>query len=169
MRYQRISRVLALDLHPRRFGYVVVERPDSLLDWGVRSHRGGRLNAVLIRRTLRPLIKQWKPLVLIIHNPKTMSRPNRRRSGLLKLIQAEAKHHALHVCTVKETPDQSRGRTKHENAWLVAERFPVLRWKFPLKRRAWDSERYRMSMFSAASAIAAYAAKAQKQSNIPVR
>jgi len=167
MRYQRLSRVLALDLHPRRFGYVVVESPDSLLDWGVRSHRGGRLNDVLIQRTLRPLIKQWKPLVLIIHNPKTMSRPNRKRSGLLKLIQAEAKHNSLHVCIVKETPDQSRSRTKHENARLAAERFPVLQWKFPLKRRAWDSEHYRMSMISAASAVAAYSARAQKRRNIP--
>jgi len=37
MRSKSLTRVLALDLHPRRFGYVVLEGPERLLDWGVRS------------------------------------------------------------------------------------------------------------------------------------
>ena len=41
------KRVLALDVHPSRFGYVVFEGPDELLDWGVRSFRDG-VNAVRI-------------------------------------------------------------------------------------------------------------------------
>jgi hypothetical protein len=39
------KRVLALDVHPRSFGYVVFEGPNRLLDWGVRSFRFG-VNAV---------------------------------------------------------------------------------------------------------------------------
>jgi len=39
MRRKGPIRILALDLHPRSFGYVVVENSSRLLDWGVCSYR----------------------------------------------------------------------------------------------------------------------------------
>jgi hypothetical protein len=41
------KRVLALDVHPRSFGFVEFEGPNRMLDWGVRSFRPG-VNAVKI-------------------------------------------------------------------------------------------------------------------------
>ena len=41
--------------------------------------------------------------------------------------------------------------TDYENARRVAELFPVLKWKLPPKRRAWEREHYRTSMFTAAA------------------
>jgi hypothetical protein len=51
---------LALDLHPRCFGYVVVENSSRLLDWGVCSYRRKHGAAdVLVRRRLRQLLALW--------------------------------------------------------------------------------------------------------------
>ncbi|PYX02386.1 MAG: hypothetical protein DMG85_21530 [Acidobacteria bacterium] len=36
MKHKSFARVLGIDLHPRHFGYVILESPDRLLDWGVR-------------------------------------------------------------------------------------------------------------------------------------
>src|SRR2546422_30287 len=54
MKCKSLFRVLALDLHPRRFGYVVLEGPDGLLDWGARSYRRkDKLNGILIHQRMR--------------------------------------------------------------------------------------------------------------------
>ena len=40
MKHESLTRILALDLHPRSLGYVMIESPTKLLDWGVcRSYR----------------------------------------------------------------------------------------------------------------------------------
>jgi hypothetical protein len=52
---------------------------------------------------------------------------------------------------VRKSTDQRKILTKYENARRVAERFPVLTRELPPKRRAWESEHYRMSIFAAAA------------------
>ena len=58
MKQKSRERILALDLHPRRFGYVVLESPGKLLDWGVRrSYRKTNQHPeVLVEGRLRPLL-----------------------------------------------------------------------------------------------------------------
>jgi hypothetical protein len=155
MRYKSLTRVLAIDLHPRRFGYVVIEGPDRLLDWGVRScRRKGNSADVLFRGRLKPLLELWKPSILIVRNGLSMThRPHQRRDRLLRRIAAEAKNHEVAVRILKKRPSSEQGKrlTKNENARWVAEQFSVLRWKMPPKRKAWESEDYRLSMFTAAT------------------
>ena len=148
------TRILALDVHLRSFGYVVVETPNKLLDWGVRSHRHkGNSTDVLIRRRLKPLLELWRPTVVVLCNGLSGQRTHQRRDRLLKRIATEAKNHQVVVRILKKRPgtDAGKGLTKYENARRVAEHFSVLRWKIPPKRRAWESEDYRMSMFTAAT------------------
>src|SRR5207237_132379 len=85
-RHKDLARVLALDLHPRSFGYVVVEGPTRLLDWGVCSHRQkGVVSDALVRKTLRLLIDLWRPAALVLKNPpRVMQKPNHRRKGILE-------------------------------------------------------------------------------------
>src|SRR6267154_6537873 len=80
MKHSRLARVLALDLHPRHFGYVVLESPDRLLDWGVRScrHKGNSAD-ILIQRRLRPLLELWEPSILVLRNELTMTQRSRQR------------------------------------------------------------------------------------------
>jgi hypothetical protein len=150
MRYKSLTRVLALDLHPRRFGYVVLEGPDRLLDWGVRSHRRkGNSADVLIRRRLRPLLELWSPTLLVIHAARQIP-PRKKlvRERLLKGVVAEAKKQRARVQMLKKRPaDLAEKLTKYERAQAVVKRFPVLTQKLPPKRKPWESEHYSMSIF----------------------
>jgi len=149
------TRILALDVHTRSFGYVVVECPDNLLDWGVRSHRHkGNSADMLTRKRLKPLLELWRPSILVLcSGPSVTQRPHQRRERFLKRIATEAKDHHVVVRIFGKRPGAGRGKrlTKYENARQVAEHFSVLRWKMPPKRKPWESEDYRMSMFAAAT------------------
>ena len=148
MRYKGLARILALDLHPRHFGYVVVEGPDKLLDWGVCSRRKGNPADVLIRKRLRPLLELWRPSLLLIGGPQqTRPRRNILQDRFLKRVAAEAKNHRV---PVRLTRKRTGSLGKYENARLVAEHFPVLALSLPPKRKPWESEHYSMSMFDAA-------------------
>src|SRR5207253_5981031 len=98
-RYKALARVLALDLHPRCFGYVVVEGQSKLLDWGVCSSRQkGVVSEVLVRKRLRLLIDLWRPVALVLHNPlKKSRRPNPKKDSLLERIVTEAKNRRIIV------------------------------------------------------------------------
>src|SRR2546427_9835262 len=83
-----LSRILALDLHPGRFGYVVLEDATELLDWGVRrNYRGTKpWRTVLIQKRLTFLLDQWSSLVLM--NEVTRFSPQIRR--IVTVIRKEA-------------------------------------------------------------------------------
>src|SRR5437868_1445059 len=128
MEHKCLTRVLALDLHPRSFGYAVIEGSDRLLDWGVRGHRHDDDSTGVLIRRLRPLLELWRPSVLVLHNAASVARPNPKRDRLLKRIAAEARSHRVHLRMLKNTPAENRSKrvTKYESARLVAERFPTL-------------------------------------------
>src|SRR5437867_2609684 len=154
MKHKSPIRILALDLHPRSFGYVVVESPSRLLDWGVSSYRGKHGTAnVLVRKRLRQLLDLWRPAALVLHNPVKKSR--RPKDGLTEWIVTEAKSRRIIVRVPEKRSAEYQGKilTKYENARRVAEHFPVLTRELPPKRRAWESEHYRMSIFDAAALL----------------
>jgi len=127
MRSKALTRVLALDLHPRRFGYVVLEGPDRLLDWGVCSYRHkGNSSDVLIQRRLRPLLALWRPTLLIIGGTRQM--PPRQK--LPEKVSQRSCGGGQGSCTcpdIKKWPtDRAEKLTKHQRAQAVIERFPVL-------------------------------------------
>jgi hypothetical protein len=158
MRSKSLTRVLALDLHPRRFGYVVLESLDRLLDWGVCSYRRkGNAADVLIQRRLRPLLELWRPSVVVLREPLRIRTPNPQRNKLLKQIMKAAKDQRARVHILKKRPtDRAERLTKYKRAHAVAQRFPVLTRKLPPKRKPWESEDYRMSMFEALAIAAQY-------------
>src|SRR2546427_3557459 len=128
MRRKSPIRILALDLHPRSFGYVVVENSSRLLDWGVSSYRGKHAAAnVLVCKRMRQLLDLWRPAALVLHNPvKKSPRPNPKKDRLLEQIVTEAKSRRIIVRMLKKSPGEDRGErlTKYENAQRVGEQFP---------------------------------------------
>ena len=158
MKYRSLTRILALDVHPRGFGYVVVESPDRLLEWGVRSYRRkGNAADGLIRRRLKPLLELWRPSVIVLREPLRIRTLNPQRNRLLKLIMVAAKDLRARVQIVKKRPtDRTEKLTKYERAQGVVQCFPVLTQKLPPKRKPWESDDYRMSMFAAAALAMAY-------------
>ena len=173
-RYKALARVLALDLHPRCFGYVVVEGQSKLLDWGVCSSRQkGVVSDVLVRKRLRRLLELWRPAVLVFNTLSSVTpKSNHRSKRLLKQIETEARKHRIPVRILEDNPVGSQGErlTKYEIARRVAERFPVLTRELPPKRQIWQSEHYRMSIFTAAAlAMAQLHAKSASTPAMPKR
>ena len=170
MKHNSLTRILALDLHPRSFGYVVIESPTKLLDWGVCSSRQkGAVSDVLIRKRLRRLLELWRPAVLVFNTLSSVTpKSNHRSKRFLKQIETEARKHRIPVRILEDNPVGSQGEslTKYENARRVAEHFPVLTRELPPKRRAWESEHYRMSVFTA-QALSVYIYQALKSRSEP--
>ncbi len=150
------QRILAIDLHPQSFGFVVFEGSQLILDWGARSFRGG-VNKV--RTPLRPkvgvLLNTFAPDVLVLQRPRT-----EKLERIVRKIKHEAKTKkiAVRLLTPKAVAKAFLGRNdnKDQVASVIAERFPELLSVLPPRRRPWQSEDYRMSIFDAAAIGIAY-------------
>jgi hypothetical protein len=167
------KRVLALDLRPRSFGYVVFEGPDRLLDWGVRSFRRG-VNAVRIPRAkkLATLLEESMPSAVVLQKSWSHAKNNQKRSKALDAALRVAKKTGTAVrlvgshAVIKAFGSQGH-LTKYQVASAVAERFPELAVRLPPQRKPWQSEDYRMSIFDAAAlGVAFFAKKAEGESSI---
>jgi hypothetical protein len=153
MKHKSFARVLAVDLHPRHFGYVILEGPDRLLDWGVRRtyQKTKRHPQVLAREGLCPLLKTWMPDVVITRIRE------RRDKNVRELFRQTTKEVGITpFLLMLEFQDHYLGLGKYGRAVALAARFPEIGWKLPLKRKPWDSEHYSMSIFEALAIAAAY-------------
>lgn len=152
-RHLPYTRILALDLHPRRFGYVVMESPGKLLDWGVRrSYRKTKNHPkVLAGRRLRPLLKIWTPDLVLT---RVGERREKGVQAMLRRIKKEVGRTLF--LPIKGSRDTHPGRGKYQRAVEMAARFPEIGWKLPSKRKPWDSEHYSMSIFEALAIAASY-------------
>src|SRR5690242_17558854 len=89
----REKRVLALDVHPRSFGFVAFEGPNRMLDWGIKSFRSGA-NAVKIpaAKKLLALLDDFTPSAIAIRNPEM-----RRNKKMLSMVLRRAKSRRIPV------------------------------------------------------------------------
>jgi hypothetical protein len=147
------TRILALDLHPRRFGYVVMESPGKLLDWGVRrSYRKAKSHPeVLAGKRLRPLLNIWKPDLVL-------TRVGERRDKSVQALfrQIKRKVGRTLFLTIKGSRDTHPGQGKYQRAVDMAARFPEIGWKLPSRRKFWEGEHYSMSIFESLAIAASY-------------
>ena len=155
------ERIIALDVRPQSFGYVVQEGPEHLLDWGVRSFRNG-VNAVRVpaRKKLARLFDEAEPSAVLVREP-LKGRPSGKLAKMLDAIQHTAKSRRIPVrCVSRAAIRNAFGGqnriTKYQIASMLSVRFPALSWKLPPKRKCWESEDYRMSIFAAAALGVAY-------------
>jgi hypothetical protein len=143
------QRILAVDIRPRSFAFVVFEGPIEILDWGARSFRRG-VNTVRVplRPKMAALIDQYVPEAIVLKYPRT-----RRANRILQSIRlcAKGRNCAVRVVSQKAVPEIFPASNKHQIATAIAERFPDLLSILPPKRKAWQSEDYRMSVFDAAA------------------
>jgi len=149
------QRALVLDIHPKRVGIAVLEGPESLLDWEVKSFRGGR-NAVRVpfRTRVSQLISEWQPDAVVLKKP-----PTARVALKTRAIQELAKSSHIGVAFVeRQAIDDvfSSHNNKYERARLIVGSFPVLAPRLPPKRKAWQSEHYQLSIFDAVALGLAY-------------
>ena len=150
-----IQRILSLDLRARRFGYAVFEGPHTLLDWGIRTHENGERS--LMEYRLDSLRSMFAPSIILVRKTKESHRVGQSMIGHgLRAVKAFAKR----VMVVVRVIDGSSLRkffsedakvNKHDVARMVADQFPELSWRLPPKRKPWQTEPTRQSIFDAAS------------------
>lgn len=149
------QRVLVLDIHPGRVGIAVLEGPERLLDWEVKSFRGGR-NAVRVPITTKvsQLLSEWQPHAVVLKEPLSG-----RVALKTKAIQELGKSLGIGVAFVeRQAIDDafSSHNNKYERARLIVASFPVLAARVPPKRKAWQSEHYQLIIFDAIALGVAY-------------
>jgi hypothetical protein len=143
------KRILAFDVRARRFGFAVFEGPDELLDWGVKSFRHG-VNAVKVpaSQKVTTLLSEFQPNLIVTE--KSPARQNARLTGTIRRLARKQNIPVRMVsrATVRKwLPGQERN--KYGIAMVVSDRFPELADRVPTKRKPWQSEDYRMSIFDA--------------------
>jgi len=150
----KYPRILAIAPSTRGFGFALLEGPNTLVDWGVKSVEGDK-NAGSIAR-VKAMIAHYEPDVLVLEN--NLVRPFHRAERIRRLarrIVAVSKRQNVSVILI--TREQVRrvffvdGQgTKYGLAQILAERFPdELSFRLPPKRRPWMSEDSRMDIFAA--------------------
>jgi len=164
------KRVLALDVRPRSFGYVVLEDPDRLLDWGARSFRNG-VNAVRnpVHKKLASLLEEFAPSAVILKNILSRPKKSGKRKRKYDAITQQVQRHGIAVRAITARAIRSafganERLTKYQVASAIAARFPELAPRLPPKRKPWQSEDYRMSIFDAAALGVAYFSRYTKRS-----
>jgi hypothetical protein len=143
------ERALALEVHPMSFGFTVLESPDHIIDWGVRSFRNG-VNAVKapMRKKIALLIEEYKPAIVLA------SRPN---SGAIHRLGVIVRVAAMYGVPVHTLPRDFAKKAfpqacnKDDRALAVARRITALLPFVPPRRKSWKREHYRMSIFGAAA------------------
>jgi hypothetical protein len=154
-RFKGSLRVFAVDPSTHGFGYAVFEGPARLVDWSAIDIRKDKERATLAK--LEALLRRFEPDLLVVENcAHRSSRRGQRIALLAHAMLATArrlgvKGHALPVAHVYRHFAKSGARNKHEIAAALATRFPGLLLRLPPKRKPWQSEDSRMSIFDAAA------------------
>ncbi len=145
-------RVLAIDPCHRGLGFVVLEGPERLLDWGMRLAEGtdAEKNAACVA-IARNLIDQYRPHALAIEDCSGEdSRRCARARELLEAIRKTAREKRIKV--VDFSPERVRrafAPKKDMIAAAIAGRFPELAPRLPKVRNLTMSEQYGMPVFDA--------------------
>jgi hypothetical protein len=144
------ERTLALDLHPRSFGYAVFENAD-LLDWGLRKWPSRQLKTA--RRKLCRLIDLWQPMRLLIREGAP-----RRECAMVEALARDAKVPVLgvHRAAVQDAFRSSKRPSRFDIARMVAERYPELALRLPALRKLGHGEPFQLRMFNAVATAMAF-------------
>jgi Holliday junction resolvasome RuvABC endonuclease subunit len=160
-------RVLAVDPGTRGFGYAVFESPKRLVDWGTKDIRKDKEQVTLVK--VEELLRRFEPDVLVVEDcAHVSSRRNRKFTLLIGRMLATARAlgiegHVLPLALVYQHFAKRGARNKQEIASALAQRFAALALRLPPKRKPWQSEDPRMSIFDAVALGYAYLAKRHRE------
>lgn len=148
------SRVFAIDPISRGFGYVVLEgEPLQLVDWGLRIC--SRKNASGCADVVRRMRARHRPTVVVLED---WSQARALRAASLKAFQdaiadvlAEDEMHLRTYSrrAVRFTFAPTGAALKDDIVKILVAKFPELRPRMPRKRKIWESEDSRTSIFDA--------------------
>jgi hypothetical protein len=143
------KRILALSADWQGFGFAAFGGPDDLLDFGTRNFR--RSVKIPFEAKILLLLDANQPDVLVVAEPKTTL----RRRIMEKIAKvAEAKRIPLMFVSVADIHKAFApgNRSKYQIAQAIAERYPELQFQLPSPRKAYESEKFGITIFEAAAA-----------------
>lgn len=152
---QRRNIVYALYPNANGFGFVYLDSPRNLLDYGAV-----RINPISNRKVLERIKRSFeylRPSIVIIQDPEgTASRVGRRVRRLIDKIIVLATEENLKVVQysrdqVRDVFEQFGAVTKYEIAKVLLTEFKELELREPKKRKTWESESHNMPIFDALS------------------
>ena len=153
----------------RGFAYAVFEGPQCPIDWGVKEVRGDKNRESL--KSIKQLIEWFRPDVLLLEGPagKGVHRSERIRRLVRNIERLAARSklslHQLSRVQVRARFSEIDATTKHEIAQAIVTQLPELEPWLPHKRRPWESQDPRLSIFDAASLVFTFFASDQSGSN----
>jgi hypothetical protein len=124
------KRLLAIDPNHRGFGYVILEGPERLIDWGTRQVRGHKNRASL--GAAEELISHYRPQILVVEDVGARHcRRCRRVRELVEALDHYGRERGLTVrkiaqTTVKRTFRPPGVRNKNQMARFITAPFPEL-------------------------------------------
>lgn len=152
---QRKNIVYALYPNANGFGFVYLENPRKLLDYGAV-----RINPISNRKVLERIKRSFdylRPSIVIIQDPNgNTSRAGRRVHRLIDKIIDLANEEKIEVVMytrdqIRDVFEQFGAVTKYEIAKVLLTEFKELELKEPKKRKTWESESHNMPIFDALS------------------
>ncbi len=152
------ERYIAVHVRPQSVGFVVVENA-IVIDSGTRFCDQTQFDDCLGDRFDR-LLQLYRPSGVIVKGARDSGLSLRKRRVFAAIRQGAAGHS---IALISMNPSQVDkyflrydARTKQQIAETVAKRMPELAWKLPRRRKPWESEHHRMSIFDAAAIVIAY-------------
>jgi len=148
------ERVLAIDPTSSGFGYVVMESPRELIDWGIKEARNNKNYHCL--KQINALINRYRPTMVVVEECKLQNvrRCGRVRDLIEDIIRLTGKlgirHTGVSRYEVRRVFGEA-GRNKDRVAYQIAQIFPELANRLPPICKPWMNEDSRMSIFDAAA------------------
>lgn len=149
----RAKERVVLALYPATHGFsFCVFRGGQLIDWGIKGIKWKDKNFLALS-VAKQVIERFAPDVLVLEDMKAKgARRHERVRALNQLIaqHARTKKIAIKRFAQRAVHDHFGVHTKHAMAETIAEQLPLLKPRLPSKRKTWQAEDRRQSLFDAA-------------------
>ena len=151
--------IMAIHATAKGFGYVVMSGPFSLVDWGTRRTIKDK-NAVCLAR-LSELLDRFDPHTLVLEDPSQNPRRSSRIQRLYLGMSGVCHGRSIDLAVFSRADVHRCYATVGAKGWqdiaeAVARQLEPFRKLVPSRRKAWQSESRRMSIFAAAAIAMTY-------------
>ena len=164
-------RILAIDPTTSGFGFAVMEGPNHLVDWGVRSASVIDKNATTLE-LISELIERYQPDNVVLQDCRSgkWRRCERVRDLLWEVsrlaLRQKISTRLISRALLKQVFASLGAKTKHDIATVIANRLPELSPRTPRYRQPWMPEDYNMAIFDAvALALTCYEIRPARRKN----
>jgi hypothetical protein len=147
--------ILSIYPNTRGFGYVCLESPKNLIDYGIVTIRP-ICNRRIMKR-IKKIVSYFRPVLVLVQDcDKKYSRQGNRIKNLIDNIVAFAKENNIPVVQysreqIRDVFEQFEAKSKYQIANKIIEWIPELEPRKPKARKLWMSEDYNMGVFDALS------------------